>query len=239
MEEEILKGKNLLVVDDEVDLRDIVASELEFMGAKVFQAENITNAQKILNAEKIDLIVSDIRMPGGTGVDLLNIVKSKNVNVPPVILITGFADITLEDAFDKGAEALLNKPFKLDDLIKLAVRYTSPFEERFKEEVSAQQTIHAEVDEGSVRFGRGGLALPILVIGRKVDVGEAVNFDFNFDHQQYKGRGICRWQRPMDHGSNKVLMGLEFLNLTNVSLASFLKNLEGKSVIPYIPSLKN
>ena len=48
MEEEVLKGKTLLVVDDETDLRDIVASELEFMGAKVFQAENISNAQKVL-----------------------------------------------------------------------------------------------------------------------------------------------------------------------------------------------
>lgn len=239
MEEEILKGKTLLVVDDEIDLRDIVSSELEFMGAKVFQAENITNAQKILNSEKIDLIVSDIRMPGGTGIDLLDIVKSKNVNVPPIILITGFADITLEDAFDKGAEALLNKPFKLDDLIKLVVRYTSPLEERFKEEGSAQKTIHAEVDTGSVRFGRGGLALPVVIDGKKVDVGETVNFDFNFDTQHYKGQGICRWQRPMDYGSNKVLIGLEFLNLSSDSLSSFLKNLEGKSVIPYIPSLKN
>src|SRR5665647_59379 len=133
MDEQSLKGKTILVVDDEVDLRDIVASEFEYMGAVVHQAENIAVAQKLLNAQNVDLVVSDIRMPGGTGIDLLAFIKNRDVFDPPIILITGFADITTEEAFNKGAEALLNKPFKLDDLIKLAVKYTSPLEERFNE----------------------------------------------------------------------------------------------------------
>lgn len=238
MDEDVLKGKTLMVVDDETDLRDIVASELEFMGAKVFQAENIASAQKILSQNKIDLIVSDIRMPGGTGIDLLDIVKAKDVDVPPVILITGFADITLEDAFDKGAEALLNKPFKLDDLIKLVVRYTSPFAERFNEPGSAQKTIHAVVDKDSIHFGRGGLALSVDTEGKKFDIGESVNFDLDYDNHHYTGIGVCRWFRPLDHGTNRALMGLEFTNLTQDSLLHFQKTFEGRTVVPYIPSLK-
>ena len=114
-----LSHKKILIVDDEVDLREIVASELEFAGATIFQAENVSHAQEILNHQKVDLIVSDIRMPGGTGIDLLKFIKSKDVESPPIILITGFADITLEDAYHLGAEALISKPFKLEELIKL------------------------------------------------------------------------------------------------------------------------
>jgi len=237
MDEEILKDKTLLVVDDETDLRDIVASELEFMGARVFQAENVANAEKILNANKVDLIISDIRMPGGTGIDLLNFVKSKN-ETEPVILITGFADITIEDAFDKGAEALINKPFKLDDLIKMVVRYTSPFEQRFQETVPAQKTIHPDFDENAVQFGRGGLALPVDTKGKRIDVGEAVEFDFNYQDQKFSGQGICRWLRTNEQGSGKALMGLEFMNLDEKSRQFFGQMFEGKKVVPYIPSAK-
>jgi CheY-like chemotaxis protein len=236
MDEEILKGKTLLVVDDESDLRDIVASELEFMGANVYQAENITVAQEILAAHPIDLIVSDIRMPGGTGIDLLRIVKEKNVSAP-VILITGFADITLEEAFDKGAEALIHKPFKLDDLIKMVVRYTSPFRERFNEAIFAKKQIKPlAADE--IKFGRGGLVLPVETQGKRIDVGEALDFDFEYHDQKFSGQGICRWLHT-DPQAGKAVVGLEFMNLDQDSLANFGDLFEGKKVVPYIPSVKH
>lgn len=237
MEEEVLKGKTLLVVDDEVDLRDIVSSELEFMGARVFQAENIMAAQKILEKEQIDLIVSDIRMPGGTGIDLLTIVKKKNVNIPPVILITGFADITTEDAFHKGAEALLNKPFKLDDLIRMVVRYTSPFALRFNEKSDAVKKIEPSLANGDLKIGRGGIAVKLDTHGKKFEVGELVSFDFTYQNQTFKGEGICRWFKPTDQGAKKATMGLEFVNLTLETLDHFKSIFEDQKMIPYIPSL--
>lgn len=230
MEEDLLKGKVLLVVDDEVDLRDIVASELEFMGAKVFQAENIATAKKVLAQHKIDLIVSDIRMPGGTGIDLLDSVKVKDVITPPVILITGFADITVEDAFNKGAEALVNKPFKLDDLIKMVQRYTSPFEERFKEDLPAQKNV--ESISPNIKFGRGGFTMEISTEGKRYDIGEAVNFDV----ESFKGVGVCRWLRAVDNHSHRALMGIEFMSLNDPSLSYFKKIYQGEKFVPYIPS---
>lgn len=235
MDENILVGKTLLVVDDEADLRDIVASELEFMGARVFQAENISNAQKVLKENAVDLIVSDIRMPGGTGVDLLEIVKAKNVEVPPVILITGFADITTEDAFDKGAEALINKPFKLDDLIKTVVRHTSPHQSRFSEGSAGQKTIQARIE----KFGRGGASVEVELVGKKFDIGEAINFKFNFQDQVISGSGVCRWFKQADPGSNKGRVGIEFMNLDQSSLTLFLDQLRGKNIVPYIPAFKS
>lgn len=235
MDEELLKGRVLLIVDDEVDLRDIVASELEFMGATVFQAENITVAQKILEQHKIDLIISDIRMPGGTGLDLLDSVKSKNSNSPPVILITGFADITVEDAFNKGAEALANKPFKLDDLIKMVLRYTSTFEERFKEPGEATKSIESFSNDVKVKFGRGGFMMEITTQGQRYDIGDLVNFDFKFNHMNFKGIGTCRWIKTLDHQAYKALIGVELFNLEDESLKHFQEIYNSSEMVAYIP----
>lgn len=242
MEEDFLKGKTLLVVDDEVDLRDIMASELEFMGANVFQAGNITAAKDILKGNKVDLIVSDIRMPGGTGVDLLDYVKSLNPSTPPVVLITGFADITIEDAFNRGAEVLLSKPFKLDDLIQVVERYTRPLDERFSEsEVTADKELVAEFDDtlkNSISkkqflIGRGGVALVLNTPRKKIEIGEALKFIFKFKDKEIKGIGICRWMKVLE--SQKVTIGIEFSNLPPEVL-SFFKDYWQKHVrSTYIP----
>jgi len=120
MSDVLLQNKTLLIVDDEPDLRGILSSELEYLGAKVYQAENVSAAKLIIDQHHIDLVISDIRMPGETGIDLLNYIKSKSIDAPPVILITGFADISNQSAIEKGAAALLSKPFLLEDLFQMA-----------------------------------------------------------------------------------------------------------------------
>ena len=240
MDDQALLGKTLLVVDDEVDLRDIVASELEFMGAKVIQAENISVAQKVLSENKIDLVVSDIRMPGGTGIDLLDAMKARDVNSPPIILITGFADITVEDAFNKGAEALMNKPFRLDDLIKMAVRFCGPLESRLNEEVPEttkviDRSFDSTISEYSI--GRGGMSVVIDHPAKRFEVGENVQFELKFSDQTFNGTAVCRWHKHFDQVNHKLAVGLEFVKLAGQSLDYFLSHTAEKPQISFIPSL--
>lgn len=240
MDDQALLGKTLLVVDDEIDLRDIVASELEFMGAKVFQAENITVAQKILSENKIDLVVSDIRMPGGTGIDLLDAMKASDVNAPPIILITGFADITVEDAFNKGAEALMNKPFRLDDLIKMAVRFCGTLKDRVTEEVgAATKVIDRQIDSAisDYTIGRGGISVVIDHPGKRFEVGENVKFDLKFNDRIFNGTAVCRWHKHVDQVNHKLAVGLEFVTLADQSLDYFLNHSAEKPQVSFIPSL--
>jgi CheY-like chemotaxis protein len=247
MDEELLNGKTLLVVDDEPDLREIVSSELEFMGAEVFQAENVAAAKKVLQNHKIDLIVSDIRMPGGTGIDLLDFVKANDVDIPPVILITGFADITVPDAFNKGAEALLNKPFKLDDLIKTVAHFTKSISERLvDDEAKGSKLLHLQmnktyqdaIQDGDCSIGRGGITVKWNTEGKKIELGEPLDFKISFTDLKLQGVVICRWVKQLDQAHHAEL-GLEFINLPVDSLNFFLHESRGKKLVPFISTHPN
>lgn len=242
MEDDVLKGKTLLVVDDETDLRDIVASELEFMGGKVFQAENISVAKDVLAKNKIDLIVSDIRMPGGTGIDLLESVKEKDVNEPPVVLITGFADITVQEAYHRGAEALMNKPFQLDDLIQVVARLTSPCEERFHaaaEPATKKLSLQCNytVNDPHFSLGRGGFAINFDPGGYKFEVGDVVDFELNYDDTPLRGLSICRWVHSPEATPGRVTLGLEFMRVEGQGLKFVIGNFKSKKIKALIPIL--
>lgn len=119
----LLDGKKLLVVDDEVDLREIISEDFEMMGAEVFSAENGRVAFEIAQRVLPDAIVSDIRMPGGDGIELLKSVRSEMPSPQPrVFLITGFADVTVDQAKEMGAQGMLPKPFNLRQLREMVVR---------------------------------------------------------------------------------------------------------------------
>lgn len=245
MDSLVLNGKTLLVVDDEADLREIVSSELEFMGAKVFQAENVSTAKTLLQSEDIDLIVSDIRMPGGTGIDLLNYVKNENINVPPIILITGFADITIEDALNLGAEALMSKPFKLEELIQIATNLTSPEVERFQRTQKRatkdlsfyfEEALTQKIKDHELAIGRGGIALTVDTMSFKWDTGDVLKFNLKFKDEEFLGTAICRWWKQQDH-SSKATFGLEFVQLSDETLTYFHDYWNQHKIIPFIPTL--
>lgn len=240
-----LRGKTILVVDDEADLREIVASEFEFLEAKVFLAANVSEAKRVLQSEDIDLIVSDIRMPGASGIDLLSFIKNENMNFPPIILITGFADISIEDALNLGAEALLSKPFKLEELIKVATKLTSPEHERFlRPQKDHTKDLHFYFDETlsqkiaahEVAIGRGGMAVTVDTMSFKWDTGEIFKFDFKFKDREFLGTAICRWRKAQEH-SRKATFGLEFVQLSDGTLKYFHDYWNQHKIISFIPSL--
>lgn len=113
-------GMNILVVDDEPDLREITAFEFEQYGANVLTAESGSKALDILSVpeSRINLVVSDVRMPGGSGEKLLESMKSETRLADiPILLVTGFADLTRNEAIKKGALELFYKPVDWPELI--------------------------------------------------------------------------------------------------------------------------
>ena len=106
-----LKDITLLIVDDEESLRDAMVYDFKRRGFNVLDASNGTQAFEIVKKTKVDIVLTDVRMPGGDGVELLDHIKAYNPELPVVMFITGFADITLEEAYDKGVDAVFAKPF--------------------------------------------------------------------------------------------------------------------------------
>ena len=84
---------NILIVDDEEALRDIVAFELEYSDLEynqLIKASGGYEALDIVKTQDIDLIITDMQMPEGTGLDLLMGVKNLGKNIPSIV-ISGFA----------------------------------------------------------------------------------------------------------------------------------------------------
>ncbi len=116
-----MSKKTILVVDDEILLREILRDEFEDAGFAVIEAENGRKAFDLIGQHKIALVVSDVRMPGGDGLELLDRVVAMGAGRPPLILVSGFSDITAADAQKRGAVALLGKPYDFD-LLNLTVK---------------------------------------------------------------------------------------------------------------------
>ena len=119
-----LKGKTVLVVDDELDICQIIATELHDHGAQTRVAHSVTGALQVLATCPVDLVISDVRMPGGaSGIELLTTIHSRWAEMP-VVMISGYADMTDDEVLQKGAQALVSKPFDFDELVQLCVDLT-------------------------------------------------------------------------------------------------------------------
>ncbi|MGH9449401.1 MAG: sigma-54-dependent transcriptional regulator [Terriglobia bacterium] len=104
----------VLVVDDEPSSRQLCADVLKGLGYESQGVASPAEALSILEDGQIDIVVSDVRMPGGSGLDLLRSVKENHPSVD-VLMMTGFATISeAVDAVKLGAYDYIAKPFQLD-----------------------------------------------------------------------------------------------------------------------------
>jgi two-component system response regulator PilR (NtrC family) len=111
----------ILVVDDERSMRELLAIVLRREGYEVLLAENGRGAIDLLEREPVDILISDIKMPDLSGVDVLRAAKKVDQDILG-IMITAFASTeTAVEAMRLGACDYLSKPFDVD-LLKMKVR---------------------------------------------------------------------------------------------------------------------
>lgn len=119
----------ILVVDDEESIRDLCARVLTRAGYVVATAPSGEDAIVRLQEEAFDLMISDIRMPGISGLEVLEHAKTTFPAIR-VVLITGFGTPqTLTRARQSGADRILTKPFNPMELLA-AVKESLPSSER-------------------------------------------------------------------------------------------------------------
>ncbi len=236
----------LLLVDDEIDLLEILATRFEMAGYKVFTANDGRQALQILEKEHIDLVVTDVQMPEITGVQLLEIIRAKDAVLPAVIFITGYSSITAELAFDKGVQAVFGKPFDFKNLLACVKKFLSANNERlrprdFRESLQTKfsvsfDTIKHAQDAHLLNIGKGGFFMGMdLESLPAVDTKVEFHIRFNQGLTEIKGRGIVRWIRKESENNLPVGCGVEFEELDENSSAQVIALINSIRTGKYIP----
>jgi CheY-like chemotaxis protein len=163
-----LEDATILVVDDEKDLREIFSAWLGRRGCRVLTAANGLEALKVLETEKIDVLVSDIRMPVMGGVALVRTIHEKKLVIPSIIFVSGYGDVEAREMYGLGVELLMEKPLSRNDLIRALeesltdredlwrVPSTTPMEQDLSLEI---ESLNRALATCHFQLGRGGCCI--------------------------------------------------------------------------------
>jgi two-component system response regulator AtoC len=132
--------RRVLIVDDEQNLRHMLQTLLKREGYEPVGVASVEGAMKELAERPYDVIITDLRMPGQSGMDLVDQVRSRNLGTTVVVMTAyGSRDIAIE-AMKRGAYDYISKPFEADELV-LLLRKAEERERLFRE----NQTLHRQI----------------------------------------------------------------------------------------------
>ncbi|NOY53492.1 MAG: sigma-54-dependent Fis family transcriptional regulator [Deltaproteobacteria bacterium] len=149
--------QKILIVDDERNIRKVLSTYLKKEGFEVETARNYEESLSKIGEQKIDLVLTDMRLPGPSGLHLLQWIK-RNHTFLPVILITAFGSIdSAVEAMKSGASNYLTKPMDMDEMMAI-IRHTLM---KSKGRNTADQA-----EQSEERFG---------IIGRSAAINEVIS----------------------------------------------------------------
>ncbi|HKD80828.1 MAG TPA: response regulator [Candidatus Angelobacter sp.] len=234
-----LKDASVLLVDDEPLLREIMAEWLRRTVKEVFCAENGDEAGPVLAAHKVDLVLSDVRMPVMDGIALLKKINLRGKHRPRMIFMTGFSDLTLREAHDMGADALLEKPMMREELLREAQRSLTDPEELWRMTPAETapilklkadyESLAAAREKKRIAFGRRGFC----IAGNTGLHTGPVDFTLAFkaDQRAISGRGTVRWTAPQEDQA-----GVEITYLTDASRSWIIDLTHRNHPVSFIPA---
>jgi len=121
MDNDYKNGKRVLIVDDDETSREAVSRVLTKVNYQVVGAESVEEAKRIIENTSVDLVITDLVMPRGDGMDVLKFAKEKDPSIG-VIILTGYGTIeNTVKAMKQGADNYLTKPINFEEL-RLVVR---------------------------------------------------------------------------------------------------------------------
>ena len=130
--------KNIWVVDDDESIRWVLEKGLAESGMDVQTFDSANKVIKKLETENPQLILTDIRMPGPSGIELLDNVKELRPDIP-VIIMTAHSDLdSAVESYEHGAWEYLTKPFDIEEAVAMVQRATAVDEDK-KDEASETQ----------------------------------------------------------------------------------------------------
>ena len=117
-----------LIVDDEADIRELLVMTLERMDIDTFSASNLEEAKLLLKQRQYALCLTDMQMPDGTGLDLVNYISEFHAGLPVAVITAHASADNAVSALKAGAFDYLSKPISLKQLrpvIEFAIKLTT------------------------------------------------------------------------------------------------------------------
>ena len=142
-----MRKENILIVDDSVEMLEVLRRQLSSLNFYTFQASNVTDAIEILKTTPIDMLITDLQMPGIGGMQLVKYAGEHFPNIPTLV-ITGFPSVSgAVEAVKSGVLDYLVKPFTQHELReaveKSLLKFSMDHPEIVKEKARAQQPFRA------------------------------------------------------------------------------------------------
>ncbi len=221
------RNKTLLFAEDEPELLEIYTHWFQRLGYEVLSAGNGVEALSLCRRHPVDLVISDVRMNGGDGIELAYKLKTTLDTSPLFVFLTGFADISDEEAYDLGACTILSKPIERKELEMAVERFLKPPHELWTAALRSQpklsvrrryDSLEAALEKRELSMGRGGMFV------RDADwtsEDRPLGFQFQFaggSPTQMEGSGVLRWRRSLPNHGLPAGLGIEITHLAAQAL---------------------
>jgi len=167
-----MRKQRVLIVDDEPDIRELLEITLLRMGLETRSAEDYSNATRLLNEEAFDLCLTDMKLPDGDGIALVEFIQQQFPNIPTAVITAhGSIDLAIK-AMKSGAFDFVSKPLSLDTLRNLiekaltlpsaAQQVSSLTESTYQ--IVGETAIVAELKRSIAKFARS--QAPVFIQGQ-------------------------------------------------------------------------
>ncbi len=159
------RKKTILLADDDVNLRRVLEFQLDEAGYNVLTAQDGAEALDVFTKDDFDCVITDLRMPKLSGLELLEKIKALNAEIP-VIVITAFGEVeTAVTAMKAGAFDYINKPFNRDEIL-LTLERALNFSETNRENRQLRELVDKEFRLDNIIGDSGAMRAVLNVVGR-------------------------------------------------------------------------
>jgi len=240
----------ILVAEDDDDLRESIAKLFQIFGFHVVTAKDGVQALELAKSSLPDLVLTDIRMPNKSGVDLISQLRALNHDTPKIFAISGFTDYSVAELLNFGADGFFPKPFDAtavrftlnNALVDRSIKLSHPVNENAPHEINKKITSLSEAQKsGEFLLGRGGFFANDQLDKQKI--GDFVKFKIEIadglPHTSLEGIGQIAWSADAIENIAPAGVGVEFKQLAEPCLQNILNWSKKNKIIPYIPAPKS
>lgn len=235
----------ILVVDDEPLLLEMISDLFETYEFQVDKASSGNQAWELCQKNSYNLVLTDVRMSDGDGIELTKKIKAHHPTVPSVLIMSGFTDLLNEEIYHFGAEGKFIKPYDIKALrsavqtclLTPVARWEKPLSND-RRTLTIKKTGESFTELESQRrvlFGRGGFFFAHALT--PPEKGSVVAFTIEVQKPKLvtlQGEGVVRWIQH--HGRHNIPAGIGIEIISLPKPASQIYQEYFGSIVSFIPS---